>query len=93
MIRRVSRRPFTPSLTLPPQRGRELVASKTPFPAVILNEVKDLLQQNEEILRYAQNDIWELTHYEFREKKFLPPRRGKVRMGVKAATPILLPGY
>ena len=43
----------------------ELVASKTPFPAVILNEVKDLLQQNEEILRYAQNDIWELTHYEF----------------------------
>ena len=45
--------------------SQELVASKTPFPAVILNEVKDLLQQNEEILRYAQNDIWELTHYEF----------------------------
>ena len=43
----------------------ELIASKFFFPAVILNEVKDLLQRNKEILRYAQNDILEITHYEF----------------------------
>ena len=43
----------------------ELIASKTFSPAVILNEVKDLLRRNKEILRCAQNDILEITRYEF----------------------------